>query len=73
MCLGTVAACPKIHIWGKHENQKDPGFWSSLGPSDLIWVTLGHKTPTVSGPGTRDWHLCWPRLEDNFSGGLPAT
>ena len=28
----------------KIENRKNPGFWPSLSPRDLIWVTLGQDT-----------------------------
>ena len=44
MYLGTVSAYPKIQIWGKIENRKNPGFWPSPAPGDLIWVTLGQET-----------------------------
>ena len=44
MCLGTFSAYPKIQIWGKVENRKNPGFWPSPAPGDLIWVTLGQET-----------------------------
>ncbi len=44
MCLGAFSACPKIQMWEKIENMKNPGFWPSVAPPDLIWLTLGQET-----------------------------
>ena len=73
MCLGTFSAYPKVQMWGNIGNRKNPGFWPSPAPGDLIWVTLGQETYCISrqkGPGPqgpRPGPVCPPPFVPRFA------